>query len=169
MHAGDQEFEFLDPEEMIARCAVTEIAAPRGSHKSQGASAKAVALAHRGHRVLYLDADNPPPLVRKRFAGWGDAELENLKVMTRNQIPPLTTAAACASFPVSEYDVVFVDSWESLTAGTGEQDRAKPSLAITPLLNIAHQDGGPAIIVLFNTTRMAGGRGGAESSVIGAI
>ena len=46
-----------------------------------------------------------------------------------------------------------VDSFDSATEGVGEQDSAKPSRAIAPLLDIAHRENGPAVLVLGNCVR----------------
>jgi hypothetical protein len=56
-------------------------------------------------------------------------------------------------FPYANYDVVIVDSLDSHAEGVGEQDSSKPSRAIAPLLDIAHREKGPAVLVLGNCVR----------------
>jgi hypothetical protein len=65
----------------------------------------------------------------------------------------LTDARAWAEFPYSEYDLVIVDSLDSAAEGVGEQVSAKPSKAIALLLDIAHRENGPAVLVLGNCVK----------------
>src|SRR5262249_7539138 len=91
---------------------------------------------------------------------WGAAELTSLHVMTRDDVPPLTDAAAWRTFPFTKYAMVIVDSLDASTEGVGEQDSAKPAKAIAPLLDLAHRADGPAILVLGNTIKSGShGRG----------
>jgi hypothetical protein len=133
---------------------VAEIFSPRGLGKSLYALALAVRLARAGRRVLLLDRDNPRRVVRERLEAWGaDGELTKLKVLSREKCPALTNPAAWAVFPYGDYDVVILDSLDSAAEGVGEQDSAKPSRAIAPLLDIARREGGPAILILGNCVR----------------
>jgi len=146
------EAEFLIPR-LLAKGTITEIFSPRGIGKTLLAIRLAVKLALEGLRVLYLNRDNPPRVLRKFLEGWHAGDAEALKVLNREQVPPLTNVAAWAMFPWNEYDVVIVDSFDSTAEGVGEKDSSKPSLALAPLLDIAHREGGPAVLVLGNTVR----------------
>ncbi len=138
---------------LLALGAVTEVFSPRGLGKTQVAYAKAVALARQGKRVLLLDRDNSPREVKRRLRAWGADEVPSLKVMIRDQVPPLTDAAAWATFPASDYDFVIIDSLDSTAEGIGEKDSAKPSKALKPILDLARRTNGPAVLILGNTVR----------------
>ncbi|MBI3988180.1 MAG: bifunctional DNA primase/polymerase [candidate division NC10 bacterium] len=142
---------------LLAPGSITEIFSPRGIGKTHVAHALGVKLARRGKRVLLLDRDNSPREVKQRLRGWGagTAEAATLKVMTRDKAPPLTDAAAWASFPFQEYDLVIIDSLDATTEGVGEKDSAKPSRALAPILDLARRAEGPAILVLGNTVKSA--------------
>ena len=89
--------------------------------------------------------------MRERLRAWGaDADLKTLKVITREKCPPLTNSAAWLEFPYLEYDVVILDSLDSMAEGIGEQDSSKPSRAIAAVLDIARREGGPGILILGN-------------------
>jgi hypothetical protein len=150
----ETERDFLE-ERLLAPGSVTEIFSPRGLGKTHVAHAVAVKLARAGLRVLFLDRDNSRREVRRRFRAWGAAEASTLKLLGRDQVPPLTNRAEWQRFPFADYDVVMIDSLDATTEGVGEQDSAKPSQAFAPLLDIAHREAGPAILVLGNTTRSA--------------
>jgi hypothetical protein len=158
--AGDDPtLDWLIPR-LLAPGSVTNFFSPRGLGKTHVAYAYAVALARRGRRVLLLDRDNSKREIRRRLRAWGAADLTTLKVMTRDEVPPLTDAARWATFPWQEYDLVIVDSLDATAEGVGEQDSAKPAKAIAPLLDIAHRADGPAILVLGNTIKSGShGRG----------
>jgi hypothetical protein len=113
------------------------------------ATGLAVRVARGGERVLFLDRDNPP--TRRRLKAWG-VDTPNLKLSFREQVPPLTDAPAWAAFPYQDYDLVIIDSLDSATEGV--RDSAKGQ-ALAPLLDIAHRDGGPAVLVLGNTVKTA--------------
>jgi len=152
---GDEEESvvFL-PEPVIRKGAITEISPPRGLGKSLWAVAVAVSLALKGHRVLLIDRDNPRREVKTRVRSFGAARaLASLKVISRENAPPLTNRQAWAEFPYEEYDFVVLDSFDSATEGVGEQDSTRPSLALAPLLDIARRENGPAVLVLGNTVR----------------
>ncbi len=106
--------------------------------------------------MLYVDRDNPRHVVRGRLKGFGaTGQLANLKIISREQCPPLTNASAWALFPYADYDVVILDPFDSVAEGVGEQDSARPSRAIAPVLDIARRENGPAVLILGNTVRTA--------------
>ena len=134
--------------------AVTQIFSPRGIGKTLFAHCIGVWLALKGFRVLLLDRDNPARVVKQRLRAWGaSAGLSTLNVITRDKCPPLTNAAAWAEFPYRDHDVIILDSMDSMAEGIGEQDSAKPSRAIAPLLDIARREGGPAVLILGNCVK----------------
>jgi hypothetical protein len=138
---------------ILAPGVVTEVFAPRGIGKSLVAHALLKRVADRGHSCLLIDRDNPLGEVRRRLKAWGAAETPCLKVMTRDIAPPLKDTAAWRAFPTAEYAVVCLDSLDSATEGAGESDSAKPAQAIAPLLDLAHQANGPALLILGNTIK----------------
>lgn len=141
---------------VIAKEAVTEIFSPRGLGKSLWALFVAVYLALAGYKVLLIDRDNPRRVVRERLRFFGaTSNLTTLKVLSRDNAPPLTNTRAWAEFPYCEYDLVIVDSLDSAAEGVGEQDSTKPSLAIASLLDIARRENGPAVLLLGNTIKSA--------------
>jgi hypothetical protein len=152
---GEEGADFLDPEgRLVARECITEIFSPRGLGKSLYALFLAMLLALRGLRVLLLDRDNPRHAIKARLRGFGATEaLSKIKVISRENAPRLTDAAAWALFPFAEYDLVIIDSLNSSAEGIGEQDSGKPSRALAPLLDVCHREGGPAVLLLDNTIR----------------
>lgn len=139
---------------VLYRETITEIFSPRGLGKSLFALFLAVWLARKGLRVLLLDRDNPRRVVRERLRAWGaGADLSTLRVITREKCPPLTNAGAWAEFPYLEYDVVILDSFDSMAEGVGEQDSTKPSRAIAAVLNVARREDGPSVLILGNCVR----------------
>ena len=152
--SGDEaEVEFLY-EPILARGCVTEMFSPRGIGKTMVALWLAIRLARSGKRVLLLDRDNPSHAFKQRLRGWGaDGNIQGLKALSREKCPPLTNAAAWSTFPYEKYDVVILDSLDSSSEGVGEQDSAKPSRAIAVLLDIAHRENGPAVLILGNTVK----------------
>ena len=68
--AGSAEVEWLDPP-FLARGAITEISAPRGTGKSVALLLRLLALARTGLRICWLDRDNSPATLRKRLRGIG--------------------------------------------------------------------------------------------------
>jgi 5S rRNA maturation endonuclease (ribonuclease M5) len=141
---------------VIAKEAITEIFAPRGLGKSLWALFVAVYLARAGYKVLVIDRDNPRRVVRERLRSFGATrDLTTLKVLSREDAPPLTNTRAWAEFPYYEYDLVILDAIDSAAEGVGEQDSTKPSLAIAPLLDIARRENGPAVLLLGNTIKSA--------------
>jgi hypothetical protein len=108
-------------------------------------------------RILLLDRDNPKHTIRRRLRGLGAADLNlaTLKIIPREQCPPLTKPDLWGLFPFADYDLVVVDSFDSFSEGSGEQDSARPSKALAPLLDICHRENGPAVLLLGNTVRSA--------------
>jgi putative DNA primase/helicase len=144
----------------LARGSVTEWFSPRGLGKTMVAHALAVKHARAGLRVLLLDRDNARREVKRRLRGWGAEDAAGLKVMARDEVPPLTDRRAWARFPFQEYDVVIIDSIDASTEGVGEQDSAKPGLAIASVLDVARRAEGPAVLLLGNVVKSgAYGRG----------
>jgi hypothetical protein len=143
-------------ENLLYRETITEIFAPRGLGKSIFALHAAIKLARKGIRVLYIDRDNPRRIIRERLHALGaDDDLATLKVISREKCPPLTHAELWAQFPYADYDVVILDSFDAMAEGIGEQDSSKPSRAIAPILDIAHRENGPAVLVLGNCVKSA--------------
>jgi hypothetical protein len=137
---------------VLARGCLTEISGPRGLGKSNYARWLAVKLARAGKRVLYLDRDNPPRKARQALRDWGGAGI--VKGLARDKVPALLgNSADWKAFPVQDYDVVILDSWDSTAEGTGEKDSRLPSIAISHILDIVHAENGPAVMVLMNSVR----------------
>lgn len=149
---------------LLARGSVAEWFAPKGDGKTLILHALLIRVAKAGFRVLLIDRDNPPADLRRRLRAWQAAGVKTLDVLTRNDAPPLTDAAAWAAFPVGEYDVVALDALDSATEGVGEKDSARPSKALAPLLDLARRENGPAVIVMANTVKS--GEFGRGSGVI---
>ncbi len=161
--AEEPEVTWLE-ENLLAPGSITEIFSPRGIGKTHVAHALAVKLARQGKRGLLLDRDNSRREVRRRLGGWGAAEVDTLKVLARDQAPPLTDKVAWAAFPYQEYDIIIIDSLDASAEGVGEKDSAKPSQAIAPILDLARREHGPAILVLGNTIKS--GEHGRGSGII---
>jgi AAA domain len=141
-------------DKVLYRGTITELFSPRGIGKSLFATHLAVQLARNGLRVLLLDRDNPTREVRARLRSWGaDANLRTLKVITREKCPTLTNAPAWGEFPYLDFDVVILDSFDSMAEGVGEQDSSKPSRAIAAVLDLARREGGPGVLILGNCVR----------------
>ncbi len=150
----DLEVDWLEPN-LLAQGAITEIFSPRGIGKSLAAHAFGIRLAKKGKRVLLADRDNPPREVKRRLKMWGAKDAPSFKVLTRDEVPPLTNKAAWKTFPFRDYDLVIIDALDSTAEGVGEQDSGKPSMAIASILDIAHRADGPAVLVLGNTIKSA--------------
>jgi hypothetical protein len=151
--------DFLVPN-ILARGSLTLWFSPRGLGKTHVAHNLAVILAVGGRRVLLLDRDNSRRELRRRLTGWGAGGLATLKVMDRDEAPPLTDRLAWAEFPFGDYDAVIIDAFDSSAEGVGEQDSSRPSLAVGVLLDLAHRASGPAVLVLGNTIKSGShGRG----------
>ncbi len=146
-----------DARDLLVPGCITLVAAPRASGKSLVALYLAVALAHGGvfrgeqvptRRVLLVDRDNPSALIRKRLRWLGAHQVTGLKVLTRDQAPPLTDAAAWAAFPVAAYDVVIVDSIGAATEGVSEKEGKQTQQYLATLKDLARR--GPAVLALDN-------------------
>jgi hypothetical protein len=155
LEGEDEALEFMEPR-VIAKGSITEVFSPRGLGKSIWAAGVAVKQAKARKKVLLIDRDNPRRLVKERLRALGaTSDLATLKFLSRENAPPLTKSEAWAAFPYAEYDLLIVDSLDSAAEGVGEQDSAKPSRAIAPLLDIAHSLEGPAVLLLGNCVKAA--------------
>jgi hypothetical protein len=151
-----------DARDLVIPGCITLVAAPRASGKSLVALYLAVALAQGGvfrgeqvptRRVLLVDRDNPPALLRKRLRWLGAHQVTGLKVLTRDKAPPLTDEAAWAAFPVDECDVVIVDSIGAATEGVSEKEGKQTQQYLATLKDLARR--GPAVLALDNTNKAA--------------
>lgn len=142
--------------------AITILAAPRGTGKSMVALAIAVAEATGGvfrdeslakRRILLVDRDNPPHIVRERLRNWGVANADNLMVLTRNDAPSLLEPKVWASFPANDYDVIIIDSLGAATEGVSEKEGKQTQQFLATLKDLAHRS--PAILILDNTNKAA--------------
>jgi hypothetical protein len=140
-------------EHVLAPGSLTEIFAPRGLGKSHVLHSILVKLARRGARCLLLDRDNSRREVKRRLRAWGAANLLTLRVMLRDDVPPLTDTKSWGQFPFAEYDVVAIDSLDAAAEGAGEQDSSRSSRALAPILDICHRAAGPAIVILGNVIK----------------
>jgi hypothetical protein len=151
-----------DARDLLVMGCVTLVAAPAASGKTLVALYLAVALAQGGvfrgqqlptRRVLLVDRDNPPALIKKRLRWLGAHKVTNLKVLTRNQAPPLTDADAWAAFPAQDYDVVIVDSIGAATEGVSEKEGKQTQQYLAILKDLAQR--GLAVLALDNTNKAA--------------
>jgi hypothetical protein len=140
---------------VLAPGRLTQMFAPRGLGKSLLAEHWAVEAARRGLRVLILDRDNSRQTLQKRLRSFDAEGLKSLRVVSREKCSPLTKPEAWAKFPYADYDLVIVDSLDSMAEGVGEQDSSKPAKAMAPLLDICHREDGPAVLLLGNTIKSA--------------
>ena len=145
---------------IAARGSLTAINAPRGTGKSAVVLGRVVALARTGLRVLYLDRDNSPATLRKRLRGLGAGDVPTLRVLTRDEAPPFADTAAWAAFPLEEYDLVVVDSWDAFAEGVGEQDSRRSTLALATVARPGAPRAGPGRDRVVQ--RHEGRRGGAR-------
>ncbi len=104
---------------------LTMVSAPRGTGKSLATMAMVIAAATRGSyrsepvepiRVLYIDRDNPPEMIKERLKGWG-ATGQNINLITRDNAPSLVDHETWAKFPADLYDAVIIDSFGASTIG----------------------------------------------------
>jgi hypothetical protein len=149
-----------DARDLVIPGCITLIAAPRSSGKTIIAEALGLALATGGlfrgerlpqRRVLLVDRDNPPALIRKRLRCLGGQAVTGLKLLTRDKAPPLTEADAWAACPAEEYDVIIVDSIGASTEGVSEKEGKLTQQYLATLKDLAHR--GPAILALDNTNK----------------
>jgi len=160
IESGNQEPEW-SVDRLISPGAITVLASPRGLGKTHFALKLAVATALNGDllgrpvkagRVLLIDRDNPKREIRRRLVGWGGgATGERLKVLTRDDAPPLTDARAWRDFPFAEYELVVLDSLGASSEGVDEKEGGASGKAIAPLLDLARR--GAAVLVLANTRK----------------
>jgi hypothetical protein len=139
---------------------ITLLSAPRASGKSFVALFLSVALASGGRfrgerlatkRVLLVDRDNAPAMVRRRMQHLGITATSQLKVLTRTDAPPLTDAQAWSTFPVEDYDLIIFDSLGAATEGVSEKEGSQTQHFLATLKNLAHK--GLAILALDNTNK----------------
>src|SRR5206468_1729104 len=121
--------------------------------KTHVAHSLAVKHSRRGLRVLLIDRDNSRRELRRRLRGWGSNGDATLKILTRSDAPPLTDTRAWRDFPLADYDLIIIDALDSTTEGVGEQDAARPSVAIAALLGVVRHVDGPAALVLGNDVK----------------
>jgi hypothetical protein len=148
--------------DMVFQGGTTFVAAPRGTGKSVVSLMLGCALATGGvfrgesvqlARVLLVDRDNPPRLVRERFRNMGANAIESFRILTREDAPSLRDRIAWQAFPVEQYDVVILDSWSAFTEGVSEKEGRLTQLCLATLKDLANC--GPAILVLDNTNKGA--------------
>jgi hypothetical protein len=148
--------------DLIVPGCITVVSAPRASGKSLVALYLAVALAKGGVfrgeqlprlRVLLVDRDNPPSLIRKRLRWLGAHQVTGLKVLTREMAPPLTDKTAWGQFPAEDYEVVIIDSLGAATEGVSEKEGRETQEFLATLKDLASR--GPALLCLDNTTKSA--------------
>lgn len=95
-----------------------------------------ILLARRGLRGLIIDRDNPRSEIPRRQKRWGAAGLgDKLKIVTREQAPPLTDKVAWAKFPYDDFDFVILDSISAATQGVEEKDGGKAGAGLAPLVD----------------------------------
>jgi hypothetical protein len=148
--------------DLIVPGCIPVVSAPRASGKSLVALYLAVALAKGGVfrgeqlprlRLLLVDRDNPPSLIRKRLRWLGAHQVTDLKVLTREMAPPLTDKTAWGQFPAGDYDVVIIDSLGAATEGVSEKEGRETQEFLATLKDLARR--GPALLCLDNTTKAA--------------
>jgi hypothetical protein len=159
LSAEEPDADFLE-DRLLARGSLTMWFSPRGLGKTLAGHAYGVKHAKLGRRVLLIDRDNSRREVKRRLRAWGAEEAPTFKILTRDTAPALTDRAAWAAFPFAKYDLVLIDSIDASTEGVGENDSAKPAAALAPILDIAHREAGPAILLLGNVIKSGShGRG----------
>jgi hypothetical protein len=149
-------------EDLVVPSCLTLIAAPRGIGKSLLLNALAVKLesgaeirgeATKPLRIMLVDRDNPPRIVKERIRSWGGEGSQNIKILRRDEAPDLKDKKAWQSFPVKDHDVLMLDSVATFTEGITEKEGKETSLVLATLLDLAHQ--GPAVLALANCTKDA--------------
>lgn len=153
-----------DARDLVVPGCITIIAAPRASLKSILMLAIAKELATGGvfrgervpqRRVLLLDRDNPPALLRQRLRSLHIPQDATLKVMDRQKAPSLLDKAAWEALPADQYDVIVVDSLGAFTEGVSEKEGRQTQEFLALLRTLAAR--GPAILLLDNTNKAGEG------------
>lgn len=157
----DKEIEGL-AKDLIIPGTITLMAAPRGLGKTLVAHGASVTIARGGNfrgesvtsmRVLLVDRDNPKHVVKSRLRGFGAGNAGKLKVLTREDAPDLRDKSAWESFPVTDYDVIVIDSLGSFTEGVTEKEGKETTQILATVLDLIHR--GPAVLLLANCTKDA--------------
>jgi hypothetical protein len=160
--AEAQEAQWL-AESLAAPGSITVIASPRGLGKTHALHALAIAVATGGvfrgqtvrqGRVLLIDRDNSRREIHRRLVAWGAAGLSTLRIVTRDDAPPLDDAKAWAAFPFADYDLVLLDSLSAAAERAKSGDAGEWGAALAPLLDLARR--GPAVVLLANTRKDGG-------------
>ena len=102
----------------------------------------------------------PPRPCGSGCAGLARATCPTLRVLTRDEAPPFADTAAWAAFPLEEYDLVVVDSWDAFAEGVGEQDSRRSTLALVSVARPGAPRAGPGRDRVVQ--RHEGRRGGAR-------
>jgi hypothetical protein len=159
-----EQAESVDPyiiERLLAPGSLTIVSGTRGIGKSILGLAIGIQCAEGGeflgqrlrpHKVLLLNRDNPPRVLRQRLARLGGAKSANLEILNRSKAPPLTDKKAWQRFPAAKWEVIIIDSLSAFIEGVDEKEGGATGSAIASLLDTAEKSG-VAILVLANTTR----------------
>jgi hypothetical protein len=151
---GDERVEWV-VEPLVARGAVTLMAAPRGVGKTMVSTGLAFHVAQQGSKVGYIDRENPRPVIVERFTHWGaDGLPPTLFIIDGDNVPALWESGEWQYLierKASKFDLLVVESYGALTAGAGDNDADKHSRAIDLLVRCARQ--GPGLLVPANTTK----------------
>ena len=156
----DKEYECI-VRDLVHPESITAISAPYGTGKTMVGYALACAIDAGGvflgnlvrkSKVLLVDRDNPPELIRKRLRGWGAGQTTDFQIMTRDDAPSLLNRAAWAAFPVERFDVVILDSLGAFTEGVSEREGAETQKYLATLRDLARR--GPAVLLLDNTNKV---------------
>lgn len=155
--------------DLVASGSITFIASPRGLGKTLVAECLAVELAKGGCfrseklesvRVLYIDAENPPSIVKSRFKAFGAENASNLQILDKRHAPRLTDKSAWEKFPSHNFDVLIIDSVGASTPGVTEREGKETTNILGTLLSLTGNN--LAIVLLSNTVKSGGnyrGRG----------
>jgi hypothetical protein len=155
----EPEFEGIAKDFLAPGC-LTFIAAPRGVGKTQIVHALCVALTTYGvfrgerlssMRVLLLDRDNPERVTKQRLRAWGAMKSRQFRALMREQVPDLKDRHAWSVFPVTEYDVLMIDSFNSFIEGVTEKEGKQLTEALAVIKDVAGQ--GPAVLALHNCVK----------------
>ena len=83
---------------------------------------------------------------------------------TREEAPAFSNAEIWRTFPIEDFDVVVIDSWDSFAEGAGEQDSGRSTRALAPLLDLVRRERAPGVVLLGNVTK--DGRAGRGSGTV---